>query len=137
MRASAWMVLSVGVLALPVSADEAGPPLAVARLPRIATVDGRYQSYNLAEVIGGQDATTVDLSSPRLRKLALALGPAYVRVSGASANPREWKGVVDFARAVDAKIVTSFAVNAGVRDASGVWKPDQARKLLAYTKSLG
>src|SRR4051812_43627598 len=113
MRASAWMVLSVGVLALPVSADEAGAPLAGARLPRIATVDGRYQSYNLeiAQVIGGQDATRVDPSRPRLRKLALALGPAYVRVSGTSANLREWKGVVDFARAVDAKIVTSFAVN--------------------------
>ena len=58
-------------------------------------------------------------------------------MSGAPANPREWKAVVDFARAVDAKIVASFAVGAGVREASGAWTLDQARKLLASTRSLG
>jgi len=103
----------------------------------------------------------IDLTNPRLRKLAAALGPAYVRVSGtwanntyfqdseeaAPANPpagfngvltrRQWKGVVDFARAVDDRIVTSFATGAGTRDASGVWTPAQARQFLAYTKSIG
>ena len=49
----------------------------------------------------------------------------------------EWKGVVDFARAVDAKIVTSFATSAGTRDAEGVWTPDQAKKLMDYTRSIG
>ncbi len=113
----------------------------------------------------GQDAAMfqarppIDLTNARLRKLAAALGPAYVRVSGTWANsvyfhdsdapapataPKgfqgvltrtQWKGVVVFARAVDARIVTSFAISAGVRDAAGVWTPDQARKLLAYTKS--
>jgi hypothetical protein len=96
-----------------------------------------------------------------LRKLAAALGPAYVRVSGtwanttyfqnsddaAPANPptgfngvltrRQWKAVVDFSRAVDARIVTSFATSAGTRDASGLWTPAQARQFLAYTKSIG
>jgi heparanase 1 len=38
---------------------------------------------------------------------------------------------------VNARIVTSFAISAGVRDAAGVWTPDQARRLLAYTKSVG
>lgn len=164
---------------------------------RVATIDERYQSYNveMAEVIGGdfwkpydpnakpvpppktasaggfviggsdpamfQKMPPIDLTRPRLRKLAAALGPAYVRVSGTWANSayfhdsdapppatppkgftgiltrRGWKGVVDFARAVDAKIVTSFAISAGVRDAQGAWTPDQARKLVAYTKSLG
>ena len=115
----------------------------------------------------GKDATLfearppVDLSNPRLRKLAAALGPAYVRVSGTWANsvffqdtdapapaapPKgfesvltrgEWKGVVDFAHAVNAKIVTSFAISAGVRDASGMWTADQARRFLAYTESVG
>ncbi len=115
----------------------------------------------------GQDATMfqarppVDLSNARLRKLAAALGPAYVRVSGTWANsvyfhdsdapapttaPQgfqgvltrpQWKGVVDFAHAVNARIVTSFAISTGVRDAAGVWTPDQARKLLAYTRSVG
>ena len=103
----------------------------------------------------------IDLAHPRLRRLAAALGPAYVRVSGTWANStyfqnsddaapsvprqgfngvltrRQWKGVVDFSHAVNAKIVTSFAISAGTRDASGVWTPDQARQLLAYTKSIG
>jgi heparanase len=103
----------------------------------------------------------IDLANPRLRRLAKALGPAYVRVSGTWANTvyftdsnpsappkapagfsgvltrKEWKGVIDFAHASDARIVTSFATSAGTRDASGVWTPDQARRLLAYTKAVG
>ena len=50
---------------------------------------------------------------------------------------RQWRGVVDFSRAVDARIVTSFAVSDGVRGANGVWTPDQARKFLAFTKAVG
>jgi hypothetical protein len=38
---------------------------------------------------------------------------------------------------VNAQIVTSFTISDGVRDASGVWTPDQARKLLAFTRTLG
>lgn len=160
-------------------------------LPRIGTVSPRYQSYNIemVEVTGGRfwkpygstakpahpnanqpagmDSSLfeyrppIDLSNPRLRKLAAALGPAYLRVSGTWANTtyfqdsdapapaspppgfrsvltrKQWKGVVDFAHAVNAKIMTSFAVSEGVRNKEGVWTPDQARKLLAYTKSIG
>jgi hypothetical protein len=96
-----------------------------------------------------------------LRKLAAALGPAYVRVSGTWANTvyfhdsdapapttppegfqgvltrSQWKDVVDFAAAVDAKLVTSFAISGGVRDAASVWTPDQAQKPIAYTNSIG
>ena len=36
-----------------------------------------------------------------------------------------------------APIVTSFAVSPGARDAAGVWKRDQAERLLAYTSSIG
>src|SRR3954469_20431996 len=103
----------------------------------------------------------IDLGNSRLRKLAGALGPAYVRVSGswansvyfhdsdgtAPANPpsgfgsvltrKEWKGVVDFAHVSNAEIVSSFAISAGTRDASGQCTPDQARKILSYTKSVG
>jgi len=102
----------------------------------------------------------LDLGNPRLRKLAAALGPAYVRVSGTWANSTffpesddapaappagfggvltraQWKGVVDFSRAVDAPIVTSLATSVGTRDAAGVWTPAQARRLFAYTKALG
>ncbi len=103
----------------------------------------------------------IKLASPRLRKLASALGPAYMRVSGSWANSTwfqdsddppptappagfggiltrpEWRGVIDFSRTVNARIVTSFAISAGVRDANGAWTPDQARKLLNFTKTIG
>jgi hypothetical protein len=49
----------------------------------------------------------------------------------------QWKGVVDFANAVNAQIVTSFATSPGARDSAGVWTPDQARRFLSYTKSVG
>jgi len=164
--------------------------LDVATLARIGTVDERFQSYNveMLEVTGGRfwkpygstidaaapssDTPTgmnpnlyeyrppIDLADPRLRKLAAALAPAYVRVSGTWANStyladsaeppaaapagfagvlsrQQWKGVVDFARAVDARLVVSFATSAGTRDAAGVWTPAQARPFLAYTKELG
>jgi heparanase 1 len=103
----------------------------------------------------------VDLANARLRKLAAALGPAYVRVSGTWANSvffqdtdlpeaeatpsgyqsvltrAQWAGVIAFSRAVDAKLVTSFAISSGVRDAEGIWTPVQAKPLVAYTKSIG
>ena len=103
----------------------------------------------------------VDLSNPRLRKLAAALGPAYLRVSGTWMNStyfqdsdepaapkppagfnsvltrREWEGVIDFARAVDAEIVTSFAISAGTRDAAGTWTPKVAQAFMSYTKAAG
>jgi len=93
------------------------------KLPRLGTVDARFQSYNveMAEVTGGnfwkpygkeghtaaqkppaapssnstpagmnpdmyQYRPPIDLAKPRLRKLAAALGPAYIRVSGTWAN---------------------------------------------------
>ena len=106
-----------------------------------------------------QYRSPIDLSNPRLRKLAAALAPAYVRVSGTWANSvyfqdsdiaphapsgfsgvltsKEWKGVVDFSQAVNAEIVTSVATSSGARDARGVWTSDQARKLFEYTKSVG
>jgi heparanase len=175
-----------------------GHGIAPATMPRIGTVDERFQSFNveMVEVIGGrfwkpygtevdailqaqpsaprsgatpvgmdpalfQARPPIDLANPRLRTLAAALGPAYMRVSGTWANTtyfhdsdapapstppegftgvltrQQWKGVVDFAHAVNAKIVTSFATSAGTRDAAGVWTPAQARRFLAYTTSIG
>ncbi|MCP3402594.1 hypothetical protein [Bradyrhizobium sp. CCGB20] len=102
----------------------------------------------------------INLSNRHLRMLAAALAPAYVRVSGTWANATffndaetvpakppagfnsvlsrdQWHRVIDFARAVDAEIVTSFAISPGSRDRDGVWKPDQAQRLLDFTHSLG
>ena len=162
------------------------------KMPRLGTVDERFQSYNveMLEVTGGKfwkpyrsvarttaPVTTatpagmdpnmyeyrapLNLSNQRLRKLAKALGPAYVRVSGTWANTTyfddgrgaevktpppgfsgvltrdEWKGVIDFAGAVNAEIVTSFAFSPGTRDASGAWTPKEADKFLDSTKAMG
>ena len=119
-----------------------------------------------ASLVIGQDPAMfearppIDLGNPRLRRLARALGPAYIRVSGTWANSvffsdsdapraeapagfqgvlsrRQWKRVIDFTQAVNAELVTSFAIRAGVRDATGVWTPVQAQPLLQYTRSIG
>ncbi|MGB8030422.1 MAG: hypothetical protein WCF30_12260 [Terracidiphilus sp.] len=103
----------------------------------------------------------IDLTNLRRRRLAVALGPAYVRVSGTWANTtyfydatgpapkslpkgfngvltrQQWKGVIDFANAVNAKTVTSFATGVGTRSSAGVWTPREASKVLAYTRSIG
>lgn len=103
----------------------------------------------------------INLADTRLRKLAAALGPAFVRVSGTWANSvyfhdsdtpapaappkgfmsvltrNEWQRVIDFAQKVDARLVTSFAFSPGVRNEAGVWTTDQAESLLDYTKSIG
>lgn len=98
----------------------------------------------------------LDLSSVRLRNLAKGLGPVYIRVSGTWANATyfdadgstggtapagfsavltaaQWKGVGEFAKAIDSEIITSFPASAGTRDADGKWKPDQARSLLKFS----
>ena len=169
------------------------PRIDPASLPRVGTVDPRFQSYNIemVEVTGGEfwrpyrskpDADrapppgsnvpegvdgllfqyrpSIDLTNARLRMLATALAPAYLRVSGTWANTtyfadtdrpprlpppgfkdvltrRQWREVIRFSQAVDAPIVTSFGIGAGNRDAAGVWNPDQAERLLAYTRLVG
>ncbi|PAF45393.1 hypothetical protein BKH40_03730 [Helicobacter sp. 11S02629-2] len=103
----------------------------------------------------------LDLSDKKLRMLASALGSAYVRVSGTWANSiyfqdddkpklkkapkgfenvltrKEWKGVIDFIKAVDAKLVTSFAISSGTRNKDGIWTPKEATKIANYTHKLG
>jgi heparanase len=171
------------------------PSITPSSLPRIGTVDERFQSYNIemVEITGGrfwrpyrsqpdaeptrsrrsgsdtprdkdsnlfQYRPPVDLTNTRLRKLAAALAPAYLRISGTWANStyfsesddqsaappagfngvltrRRWRSVIDFARSVDARIVTSFGISTGTRDAAGSWKRDQANRLLDFTKSVG
>ncbi|WP_338697789.1 hypothetical protein V5279_12820 [Bradyrhizobium sp. 26S5] len=156
--------------------------LDVATMPRVATIDPRFHSYNIemVEVTGGRfwkpyaaartrsrpDAerfaarTPIDLHDARLRKLAAALAPAYLRISGTWANStfvaesetppsappagfngvltgQQWRDAIDFSHAVDAPIVTSFAISAGTRDAAGQWLPEQARRFLDVTRSAG
>lgn len=103
----------------------------------------------------------IDLQNRRLRTLAAELGPAYIRVSGSWANRtyfqnndqaapatppegyggvltrEQWRNVVEFAREVDGEILLSFAINAPVRDRTGLWTPVQARQLIDYTREIG
>ena len=175
-----------GLMAVSIAAQQNPSTMA-----KLGTVDQRFQSYNveMVEVIGGrfwkpygskaamgasasstpggidpalfEQLKPVDLSDVRLRKLAKALGPAYIRVSGTWTNTvfyqdsdaaapaappagfggvltrAQWKGVIDFAKAVNAEIVTSFATGAGTRDAAGVWTPVEAKKFIDATHALG
>jgi len=194
-RRATALLLPFAAVAVPLGLSAQSLSLAPAKMPRIATIDPRFQAYNIemVEVTGGRfwapykqqaakpqadDASKasvptgmdpslyryrqpIDLSNPKLRKLAAALAPSYVRVSGTWANStyfhdsatpapekpptgfggvltrKQWKGVIDFSKAVDAKLVTSFAVSTGVRDDNGVWTPTEAKKALAFTRANG
>ena len=182
--------MAVTTLGIAASGQAAAATISPSALPQLTTIDERFQSYNveMAEVIGGKfwkpyakgqaaKATTkfeigddpamfekrapIDLANTRLIKLAAALGPAYVRVSGTWANSvffqdtdareagttpsgyqsvltrAQWAGVITFTHAVDARLVTSFAISSGVRGADGSWTPLLAKPLVAYTKSIG
>ncbi len=119
---AAAVMLGAACSKAPRSSSSAGA-IAPENMPRIGTIDDRFQSYNIemVEVTGGrfwkpykdvdallktqasakgsgsnqpagmspdlyQYRPPIDLSKARLRKLAAALGPAYVRVSGTWAN---------------------------------------------------
>src|ERR1700744_4358046 len=189
LRAHLGALAGVGVLlAVPCHFATAGSlTLVPAKLPAVATIDQRFQSYNIemVTVTGGpfwkpyagrddwakspetarprpdlfSSRPPIDLANPRLRKLASALSPAYLRVSGTWANstffaesddtpspPAGYRGVlsahrwregIDFSKAVDAPIVTSFAISPGTRDGNGAWKPDSAESMMAATRAAG
>ena len=102
-----------------------------------------------------------NLANLRLRNLTAALAPFYLRYSGTTANnvyfqdddkpplasppsgykvvlTRErWRNALEFAEAVNAKVVTSFAISPGVRDADHKWTPAMAAPWMAFTRSIG
>lgn len=124
-----------------------------------ALPEGAAQQGGFAAI--REERKPTGLANSRLRTLTKALAPLYVRYSGTTANSvyfhdsnaplperlpegftvaltrASWKGAVDFAKAVDAKILTSFANSEGVRDASHAWTPRMAAPWLAYTRSIG
>ena len=120
---------------------------------------GGQPGKSIADVREARAAT--DLTNRRLRNLTAALAPFYLRYSGTTANnvyfqdndePRlssppqgykvvltrqRWKDALDFAEAVNARVVTSFTISHGVRDAEHNWTPRMAAPWMAYTRSLG
>lgn len=170
------VVTATALIALGGASKAPSDSLDLAHLPKVATVDERYQSYNveMVEVTGGRFwapyggpkgelhrmRPPLDLSTRRIRALARPLGPVYMRVSGTWANSTyiplegetlsgipagfsqvltrdQWRGVVSFAKAVDARIVTSFPSSPGARAADGSWTPDQAQRLIDLTREAG
>jgi hypothetical protein len=175
-------VLGIGTGAyLLANREPASRPVTVApqAMRPVGTISDRFLSYNveMVEVTGGrfwrpykdgkrsgddryEYRPPMDLTHPRLVRLAAALGPAYVRFSGTWANAtyfdpenasggkapkgfdtvltgEQWRGAIAFARAADARIVTSFATSPGTRDRNGVWQPQHAQGLIDFTKASG
>lgn len=162
--------------------------LNLSNLKKLGRVDERYQSFNIemCEVIGGDfwipydlidsvrktsnktgfaalkwKIDPINLYNKKLRNLAAALGPYYLRVSGTWANAvyfqdneeekitnppagfkniltrSQWKGVVDFSKSVNAKMVTSFPISDGIRDEKGKWTNKALKPIMDYTQSIG
>lgn len=101
-----------------------------------------------------------DLSHPRLRAMAMALGPSWLRVSGTWANKtyydfdghtggkapegfenlltrQQWDGVLDFVKDVGAELLISVANCPGIHRAQDPWQPEQAKLILDYSRSYG
>jgi len=170
-------VLGVALAALgPAAAGAASAAVgvSVAGSSVVAHTSPRYVSFavDLDQVTGGMfwsqapnargnaPVARYDFGRRRLRLLAGALAPAYLRISGTaadetyydlSANPRatppapyarvltktEWDGVNRFAQALGLEVVLGINAGPGPRDAAGTWLPDNARRLLQYTASKG
>ena len=115
---------------------------------------------NIAEAMASlmQVYLPIDLYNEKLRKLAKEFGPVWVRVSGTWATKtyydfegtgvtpegyqnrltkEQWIGVLDFVKAIGAKLLVSVANCEGLHKADEPWNPSQAEKLFALTKEHG
>lgn len=137
-----------------------------------ARVDAKFLSFavDTSQVVGGHwwsDEANVELGKganrtapfdferPRLRKLAAALAPAYLRIGGTEADevrydlaaqPEATEDLVLTRRQLDS--VAAFASDAGLRlfmtvnagpldRRDGVWLGEQAQRLIAYMGKRG
>lgn len=123
------------------------------------TVSGELRDFtSMSELT--QYFPAIDLKSGKLRKLAKALGPAWLRVSGtwatktyydfdgaaggiapegyASVLTREqWLGVLDFVKAVGCKLLVSVSNCAGDHPGGGPLDLAQAEKLFGLSREYG
>ncbi len=102
----------------------------------------------------------INLYDEKLRSLAKELGPVWVRVSGTWATKtyydfdgttggkvpegylnvltkKQWIGVLDFVKAVGAKLTVSVANCPGLHSAEEPWNPSEAEKLFSFSKEYG
>ena len=115
---------------------------------------------NIAEAMASlmQVYPPINLYDEKLRKLASEFGPVWVRVSGTWATKtyydfegtgvtpegyqnrltkEQWIGVLDFVKAIGAKLLISVANCEGLHKADEPWNPSQAEKLFALTYEYG
>ena len=102
----------------------------------------------------------IDLTNPRLRKLAKEIGPVWIRVSGTWATKtyydlenktngqipegfesvltrEQWTGVLDFVKFLGAKLLVSVSNCAGIHSADEPWNPSQAKLLFDFSREYG
>ncbi len=102
----------------------------------------------------------IDLYNEKLRSLAKEFGPVWVRVSGTWATKtyydfdgttggkapegylnvltkEQWIGVLDFVKAIGAKLIVSVANCPGLHSAEEPWHPAEAEKLFSLSKEYG
>lgn len=138
-----WKAYTEGQIA----GTEEFPP--IANMQNHTAMEGLMQVY-----------PPINLYDEKLRALARALGPVWVRVSGTWATKtyydfegvtggtapegfmnvltkEQWMGVLDFVRAVGAKLMVSVSNCEGIHAAHDPWKPDQAEKLFAFSREYG
>jgi len=164
----------LAILAAPLAIAASAASVSVSASRVIARTSPRYVSFavDVDQVVGGSfwsqarnargnaPVAVYDFTRPRLRALARALAPAYLRISGTAANKTyydlspnpattppggyqrvltkaEWDAVNVFARSVGLQVVLGVNAGPGPRSASGAWLPDGARQLLRYTATMG
>ncbi len=162
------------VLTLGACGGEPDAQVSIAGEMPIATVSERFVSVavDAAQLAGGtfwdREATMqiegtrrvppFDFARPRLRQLARALAPAYLRLGGTDADRlyydfsdapvdmppapyrftltrAQWDGAAEFARALGFEIVFTLNAGPGPRDADRRWQPEQARLLLRHASA--
>lgn len=102
----------------------------------------------------------INLYDEKLRRLAKEFGPVWVRVSGTWATKtyydfdghtngippkgyqsvltkKQWIGVLDFCKAVDAKLLVSVNNCEGLHSSTEPWNPSQAELLFGLSKEYG
>lgn len=102
----------------------------------------------------------INLYDEKLRTLAKKFGPVWVRVSGTWATKtyydfdgttngvapegyqsvltkEQWTGVLDFVKAMDAKLLVSVNNCEGLHKAGEPWNPSQAELLFGYSRDYG
>jgi len=147
---------------MPRAADRAVVHIDTARALRDLPVRFLSVALDTAHVVGApfwggstEHGKGVNLNESRLRLLATAIGPSYLRVGGTDADrivydmqspdarsvdsngrsvltAARWNELADFVRAIDYKLVFTLNFGEASRDENGDWDPESARALIEH-----